>query len=368
MLNKFKINKKLLKQLDFSIIIITVLMVCFGAMNIYSAKGFKYFKLQIMWLILGLIVMYIILTFDYNIIGNYAELIYWAGVVMLVLNDFVFGKITKGARSWIGIGNRAIQTSEFAKVGLILILAKKIDDMEGNINNPKNIFIIFFYSVIPIYLVIRQPDAGMTMIYSAIVLGIVFIAGLNWKTIISGLVGVFGCIVLAWNVGLIHAYQKTRIISFFNPEKDELGANLQLNQSLIAIGSGRIFGKGYMKGTQSSLRFIPEAYTDFIFSVVGEEWGLIGAALLLLMYGILMYKFINIAKNSKDIFGSIICVGVISTFLFSILQNIGMTIGMMPITGITLPLMSYGGSSILSSFIGIALVLNVGMRRKKINF
>jgi len=141
-----------------------------------------------------------------------------------------------------------------------------------------------------------------------------------------------------------------------------------LTQSLIGIGSGGVLGKGFRKGTQTALSFIPEAHTDFVFAVVGEEWGLVGAVILLILYGVLIYRFIKIAKTSKDWFGSIVCVGVISTFLFSLIQNIGMTIGMMPVTGITLPLMSYGGSSILSSFMAIGLVLNVCMRRKKINF
>lgn len=369
MLDKLKLNKRLLREIDFSIIIMSIIIVIFGAINIYSAtKGVKYFKLQLIWLLLGLMVVYIIMTIDYNIIRNYSSIIYWMGVVLLVLNDFLIGHVSGGARSWIGIGSRAIQPSEFSKLGLILMLAKKIDDMDGKINEPKNFFTLVFYAAIPMLLILIQPDMGMTMVCFFIVLGIFFIAGLDLKVIFGGISSVILIIVAVWNSGIIKAYQKRRLTSFLQPEKDQLGSGLQLFQSLIGIGSGGIFGKGFRKGTQTSLNFIPEAHTDFIFAVVGEEWGFIGAAVFLILYGILIYRFIKIARTSKDWFGTIICVGVISTFLFSLIQNVGMTIGIMPITGITLPLMSYGGSSILSSFMSIGLILNVCMRRKKINF
>ncbi|WP_102400110.1 rod shape-determining protein RodA [Haloimpatiens massiliensis] len=369
MLDKLKINKRLLREIDFSILIISIIIVVFGAINIFSATGgIKLFKLQLIWLLLGLIVVYIILIMDYNVIRNYSTLIYWAGVFLLILNDFVLGKISGGAKSWIGIGSRAIQPSEFAKLGLILMLAKKIDDMEGKINEPKNFFTLVFYALIPMVLIVIQPDMGMTMVCFFIVLGIFFISGLDLKVIFGGIASLIVFIAIVWNSGLIHPYQQKRLTSFLNPEKEALGANLQLTQSLIGIGSGGILGKGFRKGTQTALSFIPEAHTDFVFAVVGEEWGLVGAVALLILYGVLIYRFIKIARTSKDWFGSVICVGVISTFLFSLIQNIGMTIGIMPVTGITLPLMSYGGSSILSSFMAIGLVLNVCMRRKKINF
>ncbi|WP_392486612.1 rod shape-determining protein RodA [Haloimpatiens sp. FM7315] len=369
MLERLKINKRLLRELDFSVLIIAIIIVVFGAINIYSAtKGFDLFRLQLIWLALSLFVVYIILKIDYNVIRNYSAIIYWAGVALLILNDFVLGKVSKGAKSWIGIGSRAIQPSEFAKLGLIIMLAKKLDDMEGNINEPKNFFTLVMYAGIPMILIYIQPDMGMTMVCFFIVLGIFFTAGLNLKVIFGGVFSLVAAILVVWNSGLIKPYQKLRLTSFLSPEKDELGSGLQLMQSLIGVGSGGILGKGFNNGTQTSLSFIPEAHTDFIFSVVAEEWGLIGAGILLSLYGILIYRFIKIARTSKDIFGSVICVGVISTFLFSLIQNIGMTIGIMPITGITLPLMSYGGSSILSSFMAIGLVLNICMRRKKINF
>ncbi|GAA0747536.1 rod shape-determining protein RodA [Clostridium oceanicum] len=372
MLEKFIINRKMLKQLDFSIILIQIVIMAFSAVNVYSAtrlsSGNIYFIKQLVWLGAGLGLTYLILIFDYIIIENYAAILYWFSVFLLILNDTIFKQVVNGAGSWMKIGPLQIQPSEFAKVALIIMLAKKLDDMEGDINNFKNFFILVFYAVIPMVLILIQPDMGMTMVCFFSVLGIVFIAGLNWKAILGGLSGLVGLVAIIWNTPLMKPYWKIRLTSFLNPEADELNAGMQLVQSKIGIGSGGVFGKGFLKGTQISGGFIPESQTDFIFAVVGEEWGLVGAIVLLLLYVILIYKFIKIAKRSKDVFGKMVAAGVASLFLFSILQNIGMAIGIMPITGITLPFMSYGGTSVLTNFMAVALVLNIGMRRKKINF
>ncbi|MCY6370743.1 rod shape-determining protein RodA [Clostridium ganghwense] len=372
MFEKLKISKKLLRELDYGIIIITILIVLFSCINIYSATfrsmGIFFAKRQLIWLFIGCFVVYVILLVDYTLIGNYAPVIYWAGIILLILNNWVLGSVHKGANSWISIGSISIQPSEFAKLGMIVMLAKQLDDMEGKINEPKNFFKLIFYAVLPMLLIVIQPDMGMTMVSFFIVLGIFFIAGLDLKVIFGGLASIVCLIAIIWNSPLMKTYWKGRLLSFLNPEAYSRGLAFQLNQSLMAIGSGKILGEGFTHGLQIAGSNVPEAHTDFIFSVVGDEWGLLGAIFLLFLYGMLTYKFIKIAKESKDILGSIVTVGVISTFLFSIFQNIGMTIGLMPITGITLPLMSYGGSSVLSSFMSIGLVLNIGMRKKKINF
>lgn len=371
MFDKLKIDSKLLKELDFGIIIVSIIIVLFGAINIYSATrlkvGIGYFRLQIAWLFIGLALLYFILLFDYSLIMNYAALIYWGAIIFLLIND-TLGSVRNGARSWIALGNRGIQPSEFAKIAMIIMLAKKLEDMEGNINNIKNFFTLCMYALIPMVLIVIQPDMGMTMVSFFIVLGIFYIAGLNSKVILWGLSSVVVFIIGIWNSPIMKPYWKVRLTSFLNPEADELGSGLQLISSMTGIGSGGILGKGFLNGTQIAGGFVPEAHTDFIFSVVGEEWGMIGAIILLIVYGILIFRFIRVAVTAKDIFGTILCTGVISSFMFSILQNIGMTIGIMPITGITLPLMSYGGSSILTNFMSIGLLLNVGMRKKKINF
>ncbi|MCR1935307.1 rod shape-determining protein RodA [Clostridium tepidum] len=372
MFDKFFINKKLLKELDYGMIIISVAIMIFSVLNIYSATHMKdgvyFLEKQLIWLIVGLVIIYVVLIFDYIIIENYAEIFYWFTIFLLILNDTVLKKTVNGASSWMKIGPVSIQPSEFAKIALILILAKKLDDMEGEINNLRNFFTLAFYAIIPMILIVIQPDMGMTMVFFFTVLGMFFVAGLDEKIISGGIVGVTALVAIIWNSPLMQQYWKNRLTSFLHPEADELNTGLQLVQSKIGIGSGGFLGKGFLKGTQIAGGYIPEAHTDFIFSVVGEEWGFIGAVILLLAYGILVYKFIKTAKNSKDIFGSMVTIGITSSFMFSILQNIGMTIGIVPITGITLPFMSYGGSSSLNNFFALALILNINMRRKKINF
>lgn len=369
-LQNIRLNKKLLRELDYGTIIIAICIVIFGCVNIYSATnkdyGYYYLKMQIVWMILSLITVYFLLVFDYMLIENYAVIIYWAGVLLLLTGDFVFKSITNGANSWIKIGSVAIQPSEFAKIGMIIMLAKKLDGMEGKINNLKNLFELMFYAAVPMVLIVIQPDMGMTMVSFFIVLGIFFCIGLDKKIIIGGVTTILLLIVGVWNSPIMKTYWKGRLTSFLHPEQYELGYGLQLIQSKLAIGSGGILGRGFGKGVQ--FNSVPENHTDFIFAVLAEEWGFIGALILLLLFGILIYRLIKIAKESKDIFGTVICVGFISNLLFSIMQNIGMTMGLMPIAGITLPFMSYGGSSLLTSFMALGLVLNVGMRRKKINF
>ena len=376
-LSNLKIDKKLISELDFTTLMIAVAIVIFGVLNIYSATynktldgvliGFRYSKLQLMWLVIGLIVVYCILTIDYSFFKNYAYVIYGASIILLLINKFI-GTESKGAQSWIKIGSFAIQPSEFAKLAIIIIVAKKIEDMGGKIDSFKKLLIIFIYAIIPTSLVIIQPDMGMGMVIFFTVLAMVVVGKLDWKIIGGGFLILFITIAAVWNSGLIQDYQKKRIITVFNPSEDSLGNGYHVIQAKIAIGSGGLTGNGYLNGTQTKGGFIPEAWTDFIFSVVGDDWGLIGTVGLLTLYGVMLFRMINIARDSKDVFGSIMVSGVTGSMIFSILENMGMNIGLMPITGITLPFMSYGGSSMLVYFMSLALVLNVGMRHKKINF
>lgn len=373
MLKRLKIGRKLLRELDFVVIILIILLVIFSTINVHSATHLKYgnyyLKSQLIGLVVGLILGYLVLIPDYAIVKDYAVAIYIVGVFLLILNCLPMFQVTvNGASSWIKIGPVTMQPSEFAKIGIIMMLAKELDDMEGKINDFKNFFKLTAYAGFPMLLIVTQPDMGMTMVCFFIVLGIYFTSGLNLKTILGIILATIVSVAIFWNSPLMQPHWKSRLTSFINPGADPLGVGYQLEQSKIAIGSGGIIGKGFMQGTQISGGYIPEDHTDFIFAVVCEEWGLIGAVILLLLYGILIYRLVRIAQNAKDIFGSVISVGIISTILFSLLQNIGMTIGIMPIAGITLPFMSYGRSSMLTAFMCLALVLNVGMRKRKFNF
>ena len=375
MFRQFKIDGRILRDIDKTILFSMILIVLYGIFNISlctkggvnSGCGTK----QFVWLLISLVILYIFLAIDYLVIMNYVSLFYWGAVLLLIGTTF-FGTVVNGARGWIKFGPVSLQASEIAKIGIILMLAKKLDEMEGKINEIKNFFILVFYCAVPVVFILKQPDMGMAMVCFFIVLGIFYVSGLDLKIIGGGLVSLVVGIVLVWNSGLIEQYQKNRLIAFLNPTAYETDNGYHLIQSLIGIGSGGLFGSRPSITSEVAMGYaaqnVPEVHTDFIFAAIAEQWGFIGAMFLLGLYGCMLYKMIAIARTSKDIVGSVICVGIISYFLFAIIQNIGMTIGILPITGITLPLVSYGGSSLLTTILSIGLVLNVGMRRKKIHF
>jgi rod shape determining protein RodA len=320
----------------------------------------------------SMVCLCIVISIDYSLVLKASGLIYWLGIFLLALNKVIPKQVVNGAGSWLTIGGvNIVQPSEFVKIGLILLLAKKINDMEGKINNIKNLSIIIFYSLIPMGFIASEPDLGMTMIYFFIVFGILFLSGLNYKIILGGTAVLIMSITVLWYSPLIHPYQKARVTAFLNTDNSsaaDTNEDYQVNQSIIAIGNGGLKGNGFLKGPLIQGAQVPFCSTDFIFSVVGEEWGFLFQVSLLALYGGIIYRILRICKNSKDIAGSVICSGVAFSLLFSVTQNVAMTIKMLPITGITLPFMSYGGSSLMSNFILIGFILNVGMRNKKIVF
>lgn len=375
-LSAFKLKLKSLEKVDKLMFISMVLITMFGILNIYLSKkaavgGMGFPIKQSVFFIASIILLYFVLAIDYSIIKVFTPIFYWASIALLIL-VLIIGSTINGAQGWLRLGPLSFQPAELAKIATVMMLGKKLEDMDGEINNLKNFFILAFYAVIPAGLIVIQPDMGMTMVLFFMVLGTFFIGGLDKRIIIGGLGALVVGIVLVWNSGLIQDYQKRRITSFRNPETDTSGSGYHLRQSLIAIGSGGFFGtldtlandgtSGYAS------QYVPEIQTDFIFSQICQQWGTFGAMCLLGLYAILISRMINIARTAKDIFGNILVTGMIAYFLFAIWQNIGMTIGLMPITGITLPLVSYGGSSLLTTILSLGLVLNVGMRRTKINF
>ena len=376
MFRLLRLDSRLIKEMDKTLLFSLILLILYGTLNIYLCTkgqyGQFYAKAQFFWIVVSIVVFYIFMVVDYTIIFNYVPIIYWGVVVLLILTRIPgIGVVIKGARGWISLGFCNIQPSEFAKFAIILMLAKKLDAMDGKINDVKNFFILAFYCIVPVAFIVVQPDMGMSMVCFFIVLGIFYTMGFDIRIIAGGLMCLVLGIVLVWNSGLIEHYQKARFTAFLNPSVDD-ASTYHLNQSLIAIGSGGVLGSTPSLAENGVSTYaaqnVPEVWTDFIFAAIAGQWGFLGAVLLLVLYGFLIYKMISIARTSKDIFGSVICVGIISYFLFAILQNIGMTVGLVPITGITLPLVSYGGSSLVSTVASVAMVVNVGMRRKKINF
>ncbi|SMC24774.1 rod shape determining protein RodA [Clostridium acidisoli DSM 12555] len=370
-MKKWVIDKRLLKQADFSILIIALIISVFGALNVYSASrasyGTHYLIAQFVGIGMSLIVVYVILLLDYSFMSNYATVFYWIGNMLLFYTAF-HSEAVKGANSWMKVGGQSFAPVGFFQVILTIFIARKISDMDGEVNNLKNFSILMLYTLIPVLLVYKQPNLGEAIICLCIALGIIFISGIDLKIIYASVAIVVPFVLILWNSSLLKAYQKARITSLFNPTGNEQGSGYQLANSLVAIGSGGLFGKGFLKGTQVSGGYIPEDHTDFIFAVVGEEWGIIGAVALLILYALLLYKILKIGIQSKDLLGRLICIGTFSSLTFSIFQNIAMTIGLAPIAGIPLPFMSHGNSFIFSNFMAIALVMNVGMRKKKINF
>lgn len=377
LVDKYKLDFKKIREIDKALLLSTILLILYGILNIYlctkGEMGYSTALRQFVWFCVSMVALYIFMAVDYYVIYSYVPIFYWGCVVLLIFTRF-FGKVINGARGWLDLGFMSLQPAELAKIGIILMLAKKLEEMDGEINTLKNFFTLVMYAAIPVVFIIIQPDMGMTMVCFFIVLGIFFVAGLDMRVIGGGFLSIFLAVIILWNSGLILPHQKNRITSFMNPDADTSKNGYHLNQSLISIGSGGILGNkdsnSFSKdgGSGYAAQHVPEVQTDFIFAAIAEQWGLLGAIFLLGLYGMLIYKMVNIARTAKDTFGSIICVGIVSYFLFAIFQNIGMTIGLLPITGITLPLISYGGSSLLTTVMSVGLVLNIGMRRKKIRF
>lgn len=377
-LSRYKLDFKLIREIDKGLLFSAIALMLYGMLNIYlCTKGdvapFFFVKKQFMWFIISMIALYFLVAIDYSVIYRYVPIFYWGSVILLLCVWIPgIGVKVNGARGWINIGISNLQPAELAKFGIILMVAKLLEEMDYEVNNLRNIIRIGIYCMIPVSLILIQPDMGMTMVCFFIVLGMLFIAGLDRRIIIGGFSALLIGVVVLWNSGLILPHQKARITAFMNPETDTSAQGYQLNQSLIGIGSGGVVGTRPSLDPEVSPGYagthVPEIQTDFIFAAIGEQWGFLGAMFLLLLYGILITKMINIARKAKDRFASLVCIGLVSYFLFAITQNIGMTIGLIPITGITLPLISYGGSSLLTTTMAVGLVLNIGMRKKKIHF
>jgi len=375
---KVLLDRRIMKNMDWTLLVTVILIISFGIVTISSAKqvvnGIAFWEKQLLWALVGIAVLILVQTLSYEDLAKWAKYIYVLNLVLLILVT-VMGKTAKGAESWLKLGPVAIQPSEFSKIFIIITFATYLSQKQGNIKQFKDLIPCFIHVGIPMLLILAQPDLGTALVFIAILFGMLFVGGARPLYLISlivlGLTVAIGGFYLHQK-GVIELplepHQINRLTSFINPEQDPRGTGYHVIQSQIAIGSGGITGKGLYKGTQNKLDFLPEDHTDFVFAVVGEEMGFVGSAILLILLFVLLYRGLRIAAEAKDFFGTLLATGIVSMLLFHIFENVGMTVSLMPITGIPLPLVSYGGSSMVTNMISIGILLNIYLRRQKIMF
>jgi rod shape determining protein RodA len=372
-----------LKRFDFILLITTILLSVYGFIVINSATMSKlagsepYLKTQIIAFALGAAALFVLVMIDYDIYGSFYMPIYVLTNLLLLYTQInpVEASEWGDVRSWIAIGPIVFQPSEVAKFGVIISLAKFIDINKENMNHPLVLLKILLFAFLPVGLIMLQPDLGTALVFVFFIALMLYIAGLDRKYVLTILIialilaiagiAVFFQIMEDYTLG--EDYRFDRIVTFFYPELDPDDTGYQVIQSKTAIGSGMIYGRGLYKGVQNQLGYLPTKETDFIFAVIGEELGLVGGLTLLCLYAVLLYRLIRIAKNAANMFGSLIVTGITGMILFHIFENIGMTMGLMPVTGIPLPFISSGGTFMLVNMISIGLCLSVGMKRGKLD-
>ncbi len=361
--------EKKFKGYDAILLSITICCVVFGiiaiksAVKTYDGGSASFVIIQSVAAIAGFFAMAIVSKIDYRKYDRFTKLIYVLCTLFLIaVLIFGTGREDTGSKSWIRFGPIGIQPSEIVKIGFIITFSNAVSKCGDELNKFKNIVKLIFHALTFIFLIMLQPDFGTTMVFIIVFAGILFAAKISWKYIVGTGILVSSAIPILWQ--FLAEYQKNRIRVLFNPESDPLNAGYNVMQSKIAIGSGGFIGKGIGQGTQTQLGYLPAKHTDFIYSVIGEEMGFIGCLLVAVLLFSLVIRCIYIAKSSEDKFGSYICIGVACMFLAHTFENIGMCVGLMPVTGIPLPFFSYGGSSILTNLIAVGLVCSV--RRKQI--
>lgn len=365
--------KRILKNLDWWLIAAVLILMGCGLVLIDSAThSFAvstgkawHVQRQSMFMLFGLAIVTASLAFDYRVLKNYATKLYIFNIILLLAVMFV-GQSQLGAQRWIQIGSLSFQPSEFAKVFLIICLATFMDKRIEWLEEFKDYLPVFAYILVPFILVMRQPDLGTSLTFIAILIGMIFVSGFKYKWFFRMGLAFMALLPAFWMI--LKDYQKNRIRVFLNPELDPFGSGYHVIQSKIAIGSGGFLGKGWLAGTQSQLNFLPENHTDFIFAVAGEEFGFIGTVFIISMYMIIIWRGIAIALDADDTFGMLLATGVTSMFMFHVMVNIGMTAGIMPVTGVPLPFLSYGVSSLSTNLMLVAILLNIKVKKQNLQF
>ena len=342
-----------------------------------SGDPLSYVKRQAVAILLGFVILILGVRVDYSQLAKYDRVIYVATLLMLAA-VLIFGKEVRGTQGWIRVGSLSLQPSEIAKILIIVGFASFLEKRRDSLSTLKDLIPCFLYVLVPLSLILMQPDVGTGFVVVAVMIGMMFVAGGNPKLlagiVLAGIALLVILLFLHFQFGMwlpLKDYQLLRLTVFLDPYNDGQGGRgvgWNTIQSLVAIGSGGFFGKGLFRGTQVQYSFLPESHTDFIYAVIGEELGFLGASFLIGLYGILIYRTIQIAYSSKDMYGTLLVVGVASMWLFHVFENIGMSIGLMPVTGIPLPFVSYGGSAMLANFMGVTLILAVNLKGNRIMF
>lgn len=361
-------DRRLVQNFDWLLLGLVVAITAIGLVNLYSA-GYNrqppgatplYLK-QMYWLAVGLALMFLTLLYDYRHLEKLSYPLYLLSILMLV-GVMVGGKMAGGSRRWLPIGPFAFQPAELAKIAIILVLAAyfsrrpRLEPLRF-----KDLLFPLFLVLAPLLLIVKQPDLGSGILVALVAASLILFVGVNWRTLAGCTLALVLSSPVIW--GLLKDYQRQRILTFLNPEQDPLGAGYHIIQSTIAVGSGQFWGKGFLKGTQSQLHFLPEQHTDFVFSVFAEEWGFLGSAVLLLLFTGLILWGLQVARDCKERFAHLLALGVTALIFWQVFINLCMVTGFMPVVGIPLPLFSYGGSSLIATLLAVGFLLNIRMRR-----
>jgi len=365
------LDRRLVQNFDWFLFLIIVLLAFISITNMYSAThalgktGLKIFKRHICWYGLSFFVFFFVLLFDYKSLNKWAYHIYLLSIFLLVL-VLVWGKISSGSQRWFKIGFISFQPSELAKISVAILISHILSEMPQKKGYTlRELWKIFLFTGIPFLLILKEPDLGTALIILIFSGTTTLLAGVRKGSILIFVLTAVVLTPIVWTH--LKDYQKKRILTFINPNLDPLGAGYHITQSKIAIGSGMLFGKGFLKGSQSRLRFLPEQHTDFIFSVFAEERGFVGCVALIFLYCCLILRGLDIAKNSKDKFGVYLAVSISMLMFWQIFINIGMVAGILPVVGTPLLFMSYGGSSLIFTMASVGILMNIRMRRYMFN-
>ncbi len=363
-------EKNIFQKIDWTLVILVLCLHGLGLINLYSATHgpldknvADLFVNQIIWLGVGWSVFLGLTIIDYNLLNRAAYAVYFFNLIAL-LYVTLFGKVALGAQRWIDLGFFHYQPSETMKLAMVVVLARILSrhSMHGRGLGFRELAVPLILLGLPFILVVKQPDLGTSMMIMAVSISMLVFCRVRKSIILGGLLALLVAIPVVWQYGL-HDYQRNRVLTFISPHNDPRGTGYNSIQSRIAVGSGQFFGKGYRNGTQSQLEFLPERHTDFIFSVLSEEWGFVGSLLTLGIFCGLFYSIVRIAAGARDKFGALLCIGVLCYVFWHMFVNVGMVIGLLPIVGVPLPLVSYGGSSMLTTMTGLGLISSVAYRR-----